>query len=84
MSFRAKCRITKVESSLHPKQNGQVTDHRKVTLQPVYGEGEEDSNAQWSRWTPSGQVELVITNPEVWPDLVIGRAFYVDFTPTEG
>lgn len=79
MSFRAKCRITGVQSSLHPKQG----DHRKVTLQPVFGAGEEDSNAQWSKFTPSGQVELTITNPEVWPDLVIGRAFYLDFTPTE-
>jgi hypothetical protein len=80
MSFRAKCRIIRVESSLHPSQG----DHRKVTLQPVYGGDDDAANKEWSKWTPSGQLELTITNPEVWPDLVIGRAFFVDFTPIEG
>lgn len=83
MSFRAKCRITKVESSLHPKQGGQNVDHRTVTLQPVYGEGEDDSNKQWSKYTPSGELRLTITNPDVWPELVIGRTFFMTFAPVD-
>ncbi len=79
MTFRAKCRIIKVESSLHPKEG----DHRTVTLQPVYGREDDKANEQWSKFTPSGELRLTITNPEVWPDLVIGRAFFVDFTPVE-
>lgn len=75
MAFRAKVRITRVESSLHPKSG----DHRKVTLQPVYGDGDDAANKEWSKWTPSGNIELTITNPEVWPELTPGACFIVTF-----
>ena len=33
--------------------------------------------------TPSGHVEMVIDNEKVFPLLVIGKHYYVDFTPVE-
>lgn len=83
MAFRAKCRIIRVESSLHPMSGGVNTDHRTVTMQPVYGAGDDEANKQWSKYTPSGELKLTITNPEVWPDLVLGRTFFVDFSPID-
>lgn len=86
MSFRAKCRITGVHqmSSLHKNPDGKTpVETVQVTLQPVYGGGDDDANKQWSKWTPSGQLQLSITNPLIFPELVPGRTFYVDFTPTE-
>lgn len=84
MSFRAKCRIIRVESSLHPMNAGQNVDHRTVTLQPVYGGDNDEANKQWSKWTPSGEIKLTITNQLIFPELEVGRAFFVDFTATEG
>ena len=86
MSFRAKCRITGVHqmNSLHKNHEGKLpVETVQVTLQPVYGGGDDEANKQWSKWTPSGQLQLSITNPAIFPELVPGRTFYVDFTPTE-
>ncbi|MBL8924113.1 MAG: hypothetical protein JNJ54_34980 [Myxococcaceae bacterium] len=87
MAFRAKCRITGVHqmSSVTPNPDGTTpVTTVQVTLQPVYGGDDDEANRQWSRWTPSGQLQLSITNPLIFPELVPGRAFFVDFTPIEG
>ncbi|HEY0881192.1 MAG TPA: hypothetical protein VGD87_06670 [Archangium sp.] len=87
MTFRAKCRITGVHSfsDLHKDAEGKAAiTQMQVTLQPVFGGGDDDANKQWSKWTPSGELRLSITNPEIFPELVNGRTFFVDFTPVEG
>lgn len=87
MSFRAKCRITGVHAmnSLHKDPEGKTpVTTMEVTLQPVFGDGDDDANKQWSKWTPSGELRLSITNPAIFPELVNGRTFFVDFTPTDG
>ena len=86
MSFRAKCRITGVHkfNSLHKMPDGSVpVEQVQVTLQPVFGGDDDDANKAWSKWTPSGELRLNITNPEIFPELVNGRVFFVDFTPAE-
>lgn len=35
----------------------------RLAMSAVYGK-EGSANAQWSKWTPSGRLELHITNPE--------------------
>lgn len=37
-------------------------DAETPTLRAVYGK-DGTPNAQWSKWTPSGSVEMQITNP---------------------
>lgn len=86
MSFRAKCRITGVSkaSDLHPMPDGSFpVSSVTVTLQPVFGGADDEANKEWSKWTPSGELRLSITNPDIFPELVNGKAFYVDFTPVE-
>lgn len=53
-----------------------------VRLQPVYASGPEDTaNAEWSKWTPSGELQMTITNPAAFDAFKLGRAYYVDLMP---
>lgn len=62
--------------------------HRSVrgrTLLPVfstYGDGK--ANESWSKHTPSGKIEMNITNPDAIDAFDVGKAYFVDFTPVEG
>lgn len=49
-----------------------------VKFRAVYGDGSD--NASWSKWTPSGVIELQITNPAAHEPLEVGAEFYVDFS----
>lgn len=85
--FRAKCRITEITETTNAfaRPDGSApVEAVRVTLQPVYGAGEDDSNAQWSKWTPNGQLQLTITNPAIFPMLRTGRLFFVDFIAADG
>lgn len=42
---------------------------------------EEDRSFQ--KATPSGTAEFKIDNPQVFPQLVIGKSYYFDITPSE-
>jgi hypothetical protein len=55
----------------------------RVTLQPVYGKSDDEANRDWSKWTPSGEVTMTITNPLAYEQFKIGKAYYVDFSPVE-
>lgn len=51
---------------------------KKVTLQPVIGGSDE--NKEWSQYTPSGSIELHITNPDAVFEF---GEYYIDFTKAE-
>lgn len=55
----------------------------EVKLQPVYGNKDDDANKEWSKWTPSGEVVMTITNPAAYQQFEIGKAYYVDFSLAE-
>jgi hypothetical protein len=70
-------RVTEV---LHCKEPDGTTNQERVKLAAVYGpEGSE--NRQWSKWTPSANLEIYINNPEAFNKLSAGHEFFVDFTP---
>jgi hypothetical protein len=50
-------------------------EQETVKLQPVYGPG----NETWSAATPSGSVELAITNPAALAQFEVGGEYMVDF-----
>ena len=89
MAVRAKMRCTgRREWTMQKFKPGmderELVEHVEVTLQPVYAEGPDDkSNADWSKWTPSGEVKLTITNKDAFDQFKIGRAYFVDFSVTE-
>ncbi len=38
-------------------------------------------NQRFHRYTPSGKLEMVVTNPAVIESFQLGQSYYLDFTP---
>lgn len=83
MAVRAKMRCTGrrewTDLSEKPKLEGV-----EVTLQAVYAGSDESENREWSKWTPSGELKMAITNPDAFKQFEIGKSYFVTLTPTEG
>lgn len=75
-----RCKM-RVESVLQSKAADGSTEHEEVKLRAVYGDSPE--NKEWSKWTPSGELRIVINNPSAYGKLSNGHEFFVDFTPVE-
>jgi hypothetical protein len=74
---RAKFRV--VESSKVTSAYGgpKPVESDRIKLSAVTGPGNED----WSKWTPSGDLNIQITNPEAMGQFEVGKDYYIDFTP---
>ncbi len=77
--MRCKMRVKAVK---HTEDRDGKIDAEFVTLHAVYGE-DGSENAQWSKWTPSGAIELLVNNPDAFGLLPVDREFYIDFTPAK-
>jgi len=55
-------------------------DGRTVKLQPQYDTSIPEDQ-RFCQATPSGSMEMYITNPEALKQFQLGETFYVDFTP---
>ena len=53
-----------------------------IQLQPVYNNG-DPGNASWSKYTPSGKLEMSVTNPSAIDAFEMGKPYYIDFTPAD-
>lgn len=51
--------------------------HHVVKLSAVCGPG----NEQWSKYTPSGDISITITNPEAIEKFKLGEEYAVTFSP---
>jgi hypothetical protein len=47
----------------------------------VYSADKNDVNYTWSLWTPSGQCNITVTNPECFGHFELGKEYYLDFNP---
>lgn len=72
----AKMRCVERRDSQHSADPAQKST--TVRLQPVYAES--GANATWSKYTPSGQVELQITNPAAVEAFELGKCYLVTFS----
>ncbi len=68
MAIRAKFQCQEV---------AKTTDVTRVKLTPVTGN--TDDNKSWSKWTPAGQIDMLITNPDAADAFVPGEEYFVDF-----
>lgn len=76
MSVRAKFRVMGINHVYTGAQDKQPVD---IRLAPVW---EQDGvNRKWSQATPSGEIKMLITNPEAADQFELGREYFVDFTP---
>ena len=66
----AKFRCTQVAS------HGQGNVH--VTFEPHYEEGDDAINKSWAEATPSGKIEMWITNPALCEHFIPGRQYFVN------
>lgn len=53
----------------------------EILLEPVISGSEE--NEKFFRWTPGGQVVLQVVNATAAEAFVVGKEYYVDFSPAE-
>lgn len=40
-------------------------------------------NESWSKYTPAGQIQMQITNPEALAQFEAGKSYFLDFTPAD-
>jgi hypothetical protein len=68
--------------SIQAMTNGDPANDQcsEVKLAPVYGANADDANAQWSKYTPSGEISMLITNPAAVDQFDLGGEYFVDFT----
>ena len=78
MSVRAKFRCMSIN---HAFTNTPEYSAATVGLVPVWEQ--EGVNKTWSKATPSGKIEMMITNPEAVKQFDLGKEYFVDFTPAE-
>jgi len=76
--MRAKFIIESVQGT----ESSQVLKMRAVTHKPFDEDGNSEDNS-FAKWTPSGSLEMTITNPAVLSQLVPGDAYYLDFTKAD-
>lgn len=55
-----------------------------IVLSPVFGSyGDGKVNETWAKYTPSGKIEMGITNPAAIDAFELGKAYLITFTPDE-
>jgi len=86
MTVRAKLQVLEIKHHhVHaPRKDPTVPEsvHVEIRAVPVNSASGKE-NESWSKWTPSGELKLTITNPPAADFFEIGREYYVDFTPAE-
>lgn len=56
-------------------------DVSEVRLTPVYDEDPESENGKFFKYTPGGEIEMHVVNPETANLFEPGKEYYIDFTP---
>ena len=63
--------------------NGSVGADQPVTVKLAAAYNNGKGNEDWSKYTPQGDISMMITNPAASDMFTLGGQFYVDFTPAE-
>lgn len=72
----------KVESVQHFEKGEQLT-MRAVSKSGQYPEDGKDEDNSFARFTPSAELNMYISNPDLEGSFKPGDTFYVDFTKAE-
>ena len=76
--MRAKFYVAGVSNDNHG-ENG-AKSGESVSLSPVIAADGNNENTSFSNATPSGQLNMHISNPEAWGFFEQGKEYYIDFT----
>ncbi len=77
----AEVRQVSVSTSKQDPETGKWVPHEDVQEVVRLTVAQGPGNESWSKWTPSGSIEMAITNPEAVAALKLGQHYFVDFTP---
>lgn len=75
--MRAKLRVAFVESN----PTTETLHFNAVTGTDPFGPNGESEDNTYARFTPSAELKMVVTNPELIGKFKMGDTFYVDFIP---
>lgn len=68
-----------VTAKFYVTQVNDYGSYRQVHLSPVYSSDPASPNHSWSKATPSGKLELTITNPGAYEQFAVGKKFLMTF-----
>lgn len=77
--MRAKFRVTHVEKVSDACESITMT---AVTEKPFDSEGNSEDNS-FARWTPTGDLKISVTNPNLFGKIQAGEKYYLDFSKAE-
>ena len=63
--------------------NGQAGADQPVTVKLAAAYGNGKGNEDWSKYTPQGDISMMITNPAASEMFELGKHFFIDFTPAD-
>jgi hypothetical protein len=75
MALRLKMVVNTVKR--HADNDGNISQE-EITLSAVYSDKEGAPNKQWSKWTPSGNLSFVVSNPAALGQVLPGQFYFVD------
>lgn len=76
MQVRAKFVVQSIEDTGNNPENGKT-----IRLHPVTNSNQSAENAEFFKYTPSGEIFMLMVNPVAAEQFEVGKAYYVDFTP---
>jgi S-adenosylmethionine hydrolase len=80
MTVRAKFFVTEVKHTGTPGSDPYAT----IVMAPIHGSyGDGKENESWSKYTPSGKLEMSITNPDAIDQFSVGQAYWLDISPVD-
>lgn len=73
-----RCKMVCTEKSERFNQWSGTPGQESVNVKLTAANGPQ--NQTWSKYTPSGDITLQITNPQAFNQFKLGQAYFVDFT----
>lgn len=67
--------------SINHMHTGGTEQIAEIAMSPVFSDSDE--NRSWSKYTPSGELKMMITNPDAVSQFELGRSYFLDFTPAD-
>lgn len=77
--MRAKMKLTMVTRH----ENIETLQFNAVGPKGNYPSDGSDENNTYAKFTPSGELKLTVTNPDLLGIFNLGDTYYLDFTPAE-
>ena len=78
--MRAKLKVTNVGSTLVGEEKSSENLTFAAVCKDSYDESGLDENNTFSKFTPSADVKMTVTNPALFDKFAVGDEIYADFT----